>query len=471
MSNQPVLTVTSSVKGDPIEMLQSRIQGQVLTPADPQYDEARLAWNRTIDQRPAVIIIAASAADVAEAVQFARRQNMGVGVQSTGHGVTLPADNAVLILTYLLKELVINPEAQTAWIGAGLKWGEVLAKTQEYGLAPLLGSSTDVGVVGYTLGGGLGWLARKYGLATDSVLCFEVVTAEGQVVRASQEENADLFWGLRGGGGSFGVVTGMEIRLYPVREFYGGNLYYSADNAKEVMQRYREWIRTAPDELTTSIVLMNYPPFPQVPEVLRGKSFVQVRGSYIGPVEEGEALLSYWRDWKAPVIDDFKKRPFSQVDKVSNDPVDPTPARLTGAWLRELSDEAIDSLIYYALPHNGPPPLIFIEVRHAGGAVSRVQPGTSAFSNRDAELVMVALGIAPTPAAEAHIQAHTDQLRKELEPVLTGGVYMNFVEGSEARHRTKDGYKPEAFRLLQSLKGKVDPANTFRFSYDIAPEK
>lgn len=464
-------TNTISRPGEEIETLQSRIQGQVIPPEDARYEEARLAWNRSISQHPALIVAAARVEDVVEAVKFARRHRLGIAVQSTGHGVTLAADGGLLVLTSQLKTLRIDPTQQTAWIGAGLKWGEVLEQTQAHGLAPLLGSSPGVGVVGYTLGGGLGWLARKYGLAADSVLAFEVVTADGILRRASPEENQDLYWGLRGGGGSFGVVTGMEIRLYPVETVYGGNLYYPAERAREVMQRYREWIRSAPDALTSSVVLMNFPPFPHIPEPLRGKSFVIVRGCYAGPVAEGEALLEYWRGWQPAAIDDFKAMPFRQVARISNDPVDPGASHSTGAWMRELSDEAIDTLLRYVLPQGGPPSMAFAEVRHIGGAVKRGGQPPAAFSRRDAELLLFALCPTPTPEVYARMCQYTDELEEALGPALTGGVYMNFVHGKEARARTRQGYSGEAYRRLQSVKAAVDPEDAFCFSYAIAPVK
>jgi len=487
----------TSTGDDSIAALKLRVRGQVVAPADPQYETARLGWNLAIDQRPALIVFAESSQDVAEAVLFARRQGLGIAVQSTGHGLALGANNALLINTSRLKALRINAAEQTAWVGAGLKWGEVLAEAQKHGLAPLLGSSPDVGVVGYSLGGGLGWLGRKYGLSTDSVLAIELVSAEGRLLRASAIEEPELFWGMRGGGGGFGVVTGMEIRLYPVEMVYGGNLFYPASLAREAMQRYCEWIRSAPDALTTSVVVINFPPVPQLPEMLRGSSFVIVRGCYAGPLEEGEALMKYWRDWKAPLIDDFKAMPFSDAAKISSAPVDPMPSKTTGAWMRELTDEAIDALLRHTLPQAGSPPassggngrpagptassggngqpagptpIIFSEVRHTGGAIARVPRESAAFSHRDAELLLCCVGAAPTPEAYARLGALTDQMKAEMGSALTGGVYMNFLSGAEVRRRTKDGYHPEVFQRLRALKARMDPDNLFRFGFDVTPE-
>ena len=304
------MTILSSPNVQPYESteldhLRASVTGQVITPNNDAYDKARQAWNLTVDQHPALIVVAQTDIDIVEAVKFANMQGLDIAVMATGHGTIREADHSMLIVTSQLTDVRVSVEAQTAWVSAGAKWGRVLEAAQAVGLAPLLGSSPDVGAVGYTLGGGMGWLARKYGLSTDSVNRFELVTADGQMLRASATENADLFWGLRGGGGNFGVITGMEIQLYPVTTVYGGNLFYPADKAKEVYAHYRHWIANAPDELTSSVVLMNFPPVPEVPEFLRGQSFVIVRGCYSGPMEEGEELLKHWRTWQAPLIDDF----------------------------------------------------------------------------------------------------------------------------------------------------------------------
>ncbi|RIK41802.1 MAG: FAD-binding oxidoreductase [Chloroflexi bacterium] len=448
--------------------LQARVQGRVITPDDLQYTAARQAWNLTVDQYPAAIVAAQEAADVAEAVRFAREHDLGIAVQATGHGNVRPANGALLILTAGLDTLRIDPARQTAWVGAGLKWQRVLDAAQAVGLAPLLGSSPDVGAVGYTLGGGMGWLARKYGLSADSVHAFEVVTMDGQLRRASAMENSDLFWGLRGGGGSLGIVTSMEIQLYPVTTVYGGNLFYPIDQAQAVFVRYREWVANAPDELTSSIVIMNFPPIPDVPEPMRGQSFVIVRGCYAGPVAEGEKLLQFWRAWQTPLIDDFKPMPFSAVATISAEPIDPLPIFSTGAWLRTLSDEAIATLIRYGAAHNGSP-LLFAEVRHAGGAMARVQPEAGAYSNRGANHLLHMLGIASTPEVGIALRQHTDQVKSALQPDLTGGVYMNFLEGEESRQRVSQGFTPAAYQRLTRLKAVYDAENRLAYAFNITP--
>ncbi len=451
-----------------VAQLRSQIQGSVSAPGESDYDELRAAWNLAVDQHPALIVMAQSAADIVAAVRFANQANLKVAVQATGHGVIRPANDSLLINTSRFTEVRVNAASRTAWISAGAQWSIVLAQAQAVGLAPLLGSSPGVGAIGYTLGGGMGWLARKYGLSIDSVNCFEVVTANGEIVEASAAQNTDLFWGLRGGGGGLGVITGMEVRLYPVTEFYGGNLYYPIAQAHEVFVRYREWIATAPDELTSAIVIMNYPPLPFFPEPLRGKAIAQVRGAYCGPIERGAALMKFWRDWQAPLIDDFAARPFADIAKVSNDPVDPMPSATSGAWLKDLSAETLATLIEHGAATRGPLPLIVTEVRHAGGAITRVDPLSNAYSHRHAPHCLGLIGTAATPEAQAAFRGIAGQMKQALQPHLTGGVYLNFLEGEEAVAHSRDGFSPESYRRLQALKSLYDPNNRFSHSYDLA---
>ncbi|MFN2295790.1 MAG: FAD-binding oxidoreductase, partial [Candidatus Promineifilaceae bacterium] len=449
--------------------LRAQVQGELFTPESDGYEEARLAWNRKVVQYPAVIVAAETAVDVQAAVNFARLHNLGVAVQSTGHGNVRPADNCLLILTKEMDGLIIDTIAQTATLEAGVQWGPVLAAAQEYDLAPLLGSSPTVGAIGYTLGGGLGWLGRKYGLATDSVIEFEVVTADGQLRKVSHSENSDLFWGLRGGGGSLGIVTGMTIRLFPVSTVYAGNLFYPAVMAGEVFRHYRSWIADAPDELTTSVLIMNFPPLPEIPDFLSGKSFTIVRGCYCGAEEEGAQLLEHWRSWQAPLMDDFKMIPFSAAGSISSDPVDPMPGFSSGAWLADLSDAAIETIVDYALGEGGISPLFFSEVRHAGGEIGRVNRDAAVYGNRDAQLLLNFAGASPTAEAHDHLVSYTGRMKEALRPSLTGGVYMNFLEEIESQQRIRDGLAPGGYDQLARLKGRYDPHNLFGYAFNVRP--
>ncbi len=450
--------------------LRSQVRGEVLTPGDSRYEEARKAWNLAVSQHPALIVVAHNASDVMVAVRFAEKAGLGIGVQSTGHGTVRSADGHLLIVTSRMTGVRVDAQRQTAWVEAGTKWGMVLEAAQAVGLAPLLGSSPGVGVVGYTLGGGMGWLARKYGLAAASVHSFELVTPDGRLVQASATENSDLFWALRGGGGNFGVITAMNIQLYPVTTVYGGSLIYPVEHAKAVFVRYRDWIASAPDELTSSIAIMNMPPIPAVPEFLRGRSVVMVNGCYSGDPADGEALVQLWLEWMPPMASSFRVMPFGEVASISNDPVDPLPAKSTGGWLRHLSDEVIDCVIRFGVSVNGSSPITKTEIRHAGGAIARVDAGASAYGNRDSSLILNLIGMTPTPEAHYNLVQYNARFMGELGPHLTGGVYMNFLDGEEARARTKDAYSPEAYARLAALKAQVDPANRFRFSFGLVPD-
>ncbi len=447
--------------------LTSRITGTVIFPDDAGYDRARAAWNLAVDQHPALIVEAADAADAAAAVGFATDHGLGVAIQATGHGVARPADGALLLLTGAMDEVQVDAAAHTARIEAGARWEVVLEKAAPEGLAPLLGSSPDVGAVGYTLGGGLGWLARRHGLAVDRVRSFEVVTAGGRQVRASTARNEDLFWGLRGGGaGSLGVITAMEVGLVPVETVYGGNLFYPAELAPEVASRYAEWIETAPDDLTSALVLMNVPPLKMIPEPLRGRSFAIVRGCHRESAADAEDTLRFWRDWKAPEFDMFGPMPFSAVAMISNDPVDPMAAGGSTEWLRTLNEEVIGILIDQAFPAAVPAPVTLTEVRHVGGAVSR-GGSEAAYGNRDATLLLGAVSAIPTPEAREALHAHFARLHESLRPYATGGAYLNFLEGEERVSRTKAGFTAEGYGRLQGLKRQYDPENLFRYGVDL----
>lgn len=449
--------------------LRGRVAGSVHLPAEPGFDQARFTWNVVVEQRPALVVMAANAPDVAAAVGFAARHGLAVAIQGTGHGIIRPADGALLINTAGMARVTVDPAARTARIQAGTQWGQVLAEAQAHGLAPLLGSSPTVGAIGYTLGGGLGWLGRKFGLACDSVLSFEAVTADGQLRSVSAGEHDDLFWVLRGGGGGLAAVTAMTVRLYPVQTVYGGNLIYPAALAADVLRRWRDWIATVPDEMTSAVKIINVPDLDIAPPPLRGRTVAILEGCYCGPSDEGEALIRPWRDWQTPMMDLFGPMPFSEVARISQDPTEPMPSFTTGAWLRELPDDAVATLVRYATLRAGHAPLVFLEVRHAGGAIRRVDPAGSAFGHRDAELLLHLIGMAPTPQQWAALADYTGRLKAELRPWLTGTVYLNFLEGEEAVARVRDGFPAETFARLATLKARYDPDNRFSHSMPIPP--
>src|ERR687895_1096193 len=270
--------VETIIDRSPLEAFRAGLRGTAYAPGEEGYEEGRQAFNLNAHQHPALVVMAAGAADVIAAVRLARDEGLGVGVMATGHGVAASCDGGVLINTSRMKGVRVDPEAQTARVEAGALWADVINEAQVFGLAGLVGSSSGVGVVGYTMGGGFGWLGRKYGFNADSMREADVVSADGELLRVSAYEHPDLFWGLKGGGGNFGIVTSMEFTLYPLRSVFGGNLFYPLERTAEVLDLYVRWVETLPEEMTTAIAFMNFPPLPMIPEPLRGGSFISVRG-------------------------------------------------------------------------------------------------------------------------------------------------------------------------------------------------
>jgi hypothetical protein len=448
-----------------MQQLQAQLSGSLLLPDSAGYEQTRRGWNRSIDHHPALILVAHDAQDIALGVRYAREAGLGVAVQLTGHGIQQPADDGLLIVTSAMTAVRLDAQARTARIEAGAIWQHVLDQATPHGLAPLLGTSPHVGVIGYTLGGGIGWLARGYGLAADSVRWIEIVTADGQLRRASPAEHSDLFWGLRGGGGNFGVVTAMEFNLYPVATIYGGNLIYPAELAPGALRFFRDWIKTVPDKLTSSIAILKYPPLPQLPEEVRGKTQVMVRAAFAGVASEGAALIQAWLDWHAPVGNTFGEMPFAAIGTVNNDPLEARAVYGSNELFDELSDTAIDVIVQYAT--SSASPLTFSELRHASGAIAHVDPTANAIGNRDAQLYFQVGGMTPTPEARAAVEAYIGQYKGELRPHLRGGVYLNFMMGNEARQRARDAYLPGSYQRLLELKARYDPENMFRYSYQL----
>jgi hypothetical protein len=454
-----------------LDAFRAGLRGAAYAPGEAGYDEVRKAWNLNAYQHPALVVMAAGAADVIAAVRLARDEGLGVGVMATGHGVASPCDGGILINTSRMKGVRVDPEAQTARVEPGALWADVISEAQVFGLAGLVGSSSSLGVVGYTMGGGFGWLGRKYGFNADSVVEAEVVTADGELLRASAEENADLFWGIKGGAGNFGIVTSLEFSLYPLTHIYGGNLFYPIEKAPEVLELYARWIETLPDEFTTAVVFLNFPPIPEIPPYLRGRSFVAVRGAYSGEsLDEGKELMRYWYEgFGEPDVDDMRVRPYAEMDAISMDPVDPVRAEVRVERLKDLSPEAISALVEVAGAGSGSP-LIVLEIRHLGGALGREPAQPSAIGHRDSRFIMEAIGATPTPEVAELVRVHHARVAEAVRPFTTGATYVNFLDLEEATpERVKAAYSPEVWERLVALKDRYDPENLFRFGRNIPP--
>jgi FAD/FMN-containing dehydrogenase len=321
----------------------------LVLPHDPGWNDARRAWNLAVDQRPAAVAIPKTAEEAAAVVRWARSRGLRIAAQGTGHGASAMGSLAhtVLVKTWGMRGIEIDPDARRARVEAGVLWAELSEAAAKHGLAGLAGTSPDVGVVGYTLGGGLSWLGRRHGLAANSVTAVELINADGEHVPVDSENEADLFWALRGGGGAFGLVTALELELYPISEVYAGVLFFPAERGAEVLGAWRRWIEDVPDELTSVGRFLNFPPLPELPEHLRGRSFVVVEAVYLGDEESGAQLLRPIRELD-PVMDTVATIPVEQVSKVHMDPEHPVPGAGDGMLLTDFPEEAIDSIVRLA---------------------------------------------------------------------------------------------------------------------------
>jgi len=341
----------------------------------------------------------------------------------------------------------------------GALWSDVSTEAQAHGLAGLMGSSSGVGVVGYTMGGGFGWLGRKYGFVADSVREAEVVNVEGELLKASAQQNADLFWGLKGGGGNFGKVTSLEFCLYPVTNVYGGNHFYPMERAREMLELYAEWGEGLPDEMTSAVAFLNFPSVPGLPEPLRGGSFVAVQGYYCGErPEDGKELLRPVRqELGEPIVDTFEIMPFAATDAISMDPVDPVGAYGHVELLRDLSSEAIETIVRTSGVGSGSP-LTALQIWRLGGALTRPPTDLSPMGHSDSPYLLSGIGATPTPELTQAVQAHLAYLAEAVRPYASGVTYVNFMELDGASpERVKAAYSPEDWQRLVGLKDRYDP--------------
>ncbi|WP_256840725.1 FAD-binding oxidoreductase [Ornithinimicrobium cryptoxanthini] len=476
------MTIEETIGG--VRELAATCQGAVLVPGDELYAETCQGWNLAWTHQPAVVVRVASESDVVQTVRYAAAHDLAVAVQATGHGVTIPADRqSVLISTTDLDQVHIDAQARTATLGGGAIWEPVLAQAQEHGLAPLLGSAPHVGAVGYSLGGGFGWLARQHGLCVDAIQSLRVVLADGQVITTSPSAEPELFWALCGSaGGTLGVVTEMTVALAPVSEVYAGNLFYPVESAREVFERYLEWSSGAPTELTSAFTLMAFPPFDMVPEPLRGKTFAIVRGCYAGSSgaglsgvglsgagqEAGVSLVDEWRQWRQPLMDTWVTMPFARAGEISMDPVEPIPAAASGRWLARLDSTVLEAMLAAVLGGDGPSPMLLAEARQAGGAISRDNPSVS-FAARDGAWLLELVGIVAGPGAGEEVERRIGATWEQVAPNLAGlSSYLNFVEGHERVQTAPQAFSPDIWSRLATAKRHYDPTNVFRHGIPLA---
>jgi FAD/FMN-containing dehydrogenase len=452
-----------------IEMLRKEFGGSVVAPTDAGYDEHRVVWNAMHDKRPAVIARCGSPEDVVAAVNFGREQGIPVAVRGGGHSAAGKGtvDDGIVVDLSQMNTVEVHADRRTARAGGGTTWGQFDAATQEAGLATPGGVISTTGIAGLTLGGGFGWLTRRFGLSCDNLISADVVTADGRQITCSEDENAELFWGLRGGGGNFGVATSLEYRLHPVGPLVlGGLIGWPLDRAPEILAFHREQTRTLPDEIGISAAFVTAPPLPFVPEELQFKSCIVVILCYSGDPDEGRTVVKPWLDLQPP-IQMVEPMPYTVMNSIQDDLA---PKGRHSYWksgyLTDLPDEAIRAATDVAA--TVPSPFSLAELVLFGGAVERVPDDATAFGQRDGRFIFNSISMWEDPAATDANVAWPRAFFDALEPFKTAGVYVNFLS-EEGPDRVREAYGAAKFGRLQALKDEYDPTNLFRYNQNIPP--
>ena len=446
------------IGGDDLEALRGALSGRVTGPGDPGWDEARRAWNLAVDQRPAAVAEVATAEEVAAAVRFAAEHGLGVTAQPIGHGAMHPMEGVLLLRTGEMRQLDVDVEGRTATVGPGTRWGEVAAVAGAVGLAGLAGTAPEISAVAYTLGGGIGWLARAHGIAANSVRSFEVVAPDGTLRTVDAGTEPDLFWALRGGGGAFGIVTAMTFDLYPAPEVYGGMIVWPVERAGEVLPAWRRWTDTLTEATTTIGLTLNVPPIPTAPPPLRGRSIVGVAFCHLGPAAEGEKLAAALRELGDPVVDTFGPVPADRIAGILPGPVDPAPATGTGVLVHDLDDAAVTAIAEHAASGTFAP-LIGIELRHLGGAVAEPDQAKGAAGHLTERYLLAAHALLASPELSEAVPAALGALEAAVEPVASGRLPLTFVDNGESVAKAFD---EATSARLANVKRRYDPDNRFR---------
>ena len=458
------------------EELGGSFRGELLLPTSPGYDAARKIWNGAVDRHPACIARCIGVADVVAAVRFAREHDLEIAVRGGGHNVagTAVCDNGVVIDLSAMRAVWVDPAGRTAWVQGGALWGDVDCETQAHGLATTGGIIGHTGVAGLTLGGGIGFLMRKHGLAVDNLLAAEVVTAESSVLQASADEYPDLFWALRGGGGNFGVVTSFRFALHPVGPtVMAGPVFWAADDTADVLRFYRDFAAEAPDELGSVVRLGTVPPLPVIPEHLHWRPAVSVACCYAGALEDGERPVRALRRSGTPLVDLLSPTPYAVFQGGLDDTV---PHGWHYYWkatsLPELSDDVITVIADHAFDAGSP--LSYAAMFHLGGSVARVPHDGTAYAGRDVahHIVIDAVWLPDESGERAAAEAGwARRFLEALQPHRAGGVYVNFLDADDDSGRVREAYGDQVYRRLAEVKARYDPDNVFHHNKNIQPRE
>src|SRR5216684_6683162 len=434
-----------------MQELVASLHGELVLPDTPDYESARGVWNGAADRHPALIVRPVNAADVITAINFAREQDIEVSVRSGGHSLAGYGtnDGGLVIDLSLMKAITVDPERRIARIEPGLTWGEVASTLQHFGLALTSGDTSSVGVGGLLLGGGIGWMVRKYGLTIDRLRAVELVTADGAFLRASANEHSELFWGLRGGGGNFGVATAFEVDLHLAGMVLGGAIFYDATDVKSLIRAYAHYAAAAPDELTTEALLMYAPPAPFLPQAQQGKLVFAIQLCYSGDLAEGERVVAPLRALRTPIADLVAPMPYPAIFPLTeDDPMRGFAHDGRSLFLETLNDEALDTLAQEAVVFMAPG--IAVQLRVLGGAMGRVPADATAFAHRDAQMMIVVAHAGPRSANTAFLHASMEQIWQAIWP-YRAGVYVGFLM-EEGEQRIHEAYPAATYARLAALK-------------------
>ncbi|HEU5006766.1 MAG TPA: FAD-binding oxidoreductase [Jatrophihabitantaceae bacterium] len=446
--------------------LAASVSCPVYTPADPEYPAEIAGFNLAVTHTPAFVVAARTADDVAATVRWAAGAGLPVAVQATGHGANIAVDSGVLISTRHLDGVVVDAGDRTATVEAGAKWKHVLDASLPHGLVGLHGSTTDVGVVGYTLGGGLPVLGRTYGFAANLVRSFEVVTGDGVLRHVDAQHEPELYWALRGGKGNVGVVTSLTFDLVPTPQLYGGAIFYPGEHAPRLLAAYREWVRTVPEAMCSALVLLRLPPLPDIPEPLRGQFVVHLCIAFAGTAEDGARLLAPLREIAPAIMDTVAEMDYADVDHIFEDPDHPVPAKEGCTLLGELTEDAVAALLDQAGP-DAHCPLVMVQLRHLGGALDRAPLVADAVTGRGAQFAVSAIGMLAPQVAEL-VPPAMASLLDAMAPCSTGRSMVNLhgTPGDDA-DRARAWDEPTYARLCRA-RATYDPAGLFAFGHAVS---
>lgn len=450
----------ASVRTGSTHALRALTSCPVHVPGDPGYDEARLAWNRAVDQRPAAVARPRSAHDVSRLVRLAGEHGLRVAPQSTGHNAGPLArgglGDVILVRTDGLDEVTIDPVRRIARVGGGVTWDPVVNAAAEHGLAALHGSSPDVGIAGYTLGGGLGWYARTLGLAANHLTAAEVVIGDGTIVRTDADTEPELFWALRGGGGNLGVVTALEFSLFDISTAYAGMMLFDIGRAAEVVRRWADWAADAPERATTALRVLHLPPLPELPPFLSGRSVVLIDGAVLASDDRADRILADLRALR-PELDTFLRVPAAALARLHMDPEGSAASLSSSAMLGALDDETVDAFLA-AVGERGATNVMLGELRQLGGALARPRAGGGAVDHLDGAFLAFGVGMVTDPASAPRVGADVAAYGEALAPWATGRPYLNFAEEPVDPRRAFDDV---TWRRLVGIRSAVDPRGTF----------